>query len=106
MQSLAFLGFTEGRDGPVGPILLRIQSNPIHYTHLVELAAFSAWLSPNDLLFAEVRLRGADCAVSVLAASMVLPKDPQDGPQSPDPSLQYAAATDQAPSEFVRAASV
>jgi hypothetical protein len=84
----------------------------MHYTQPVELAAFSAWLSPNDLLFAEVRLRGVACAVPILGARTVLPqqrierKDPRHSPQSLDPSFQYAAAADRAPSEVVRSAPV
>ena len=40
----------------------------MHYTHPVEHVAISAQLSPNDLPFAEVRLRGGDGIIYIPAA--------------------------------------
>lgn len=62
-------------------ILLQIQSSPS--IHPLEPATILAWLSPNDLPFAEGRLRGVDGPVSILEVCTVLPaaayyaKDPR-----------------------------
>ena len=93
MQSPASLGFTED---PRNQLVI-----------LLILLEISAYPSPNDLPFTELRPRSVDYAVPILAprkschSSARSQEDPRNSLQSQDLSFQYSTITDRAPSEVV-----